>query len=394
MILKPLFRLPQQTNFHFVKYFKLCFGLSIAAIVATVILVATVGLNFGIEFKGGTLMEIKTQGPADVAALRTKLSSLGIGEAQLQQFGAPDQVLIRFAEQPGGPDAQRVAADKVRAALGPGVEYRRTEQVGSTVSRELINSSIWALGLTNLGIFIYIWFRFEWQFALGAVVSLIHDMMFTLGIFSAFRLPFDLTVVAALLTILGYSVNDKVVIYDRIRENLRRFKRMPLEQLLDLSVNETMSRTIMTGGTVIMALLALLFFGGEVIQGFTLAMLLGVIIGTYSSVYVAAPFLILIGVKRDWSGVEKAKGKERGPAEEQPREAVTVSSPVSARTIATPPAGASMELGGFEAIPANAGVSAPASVAPQASRAPAAKGQGHGPGKGKAKARSGRSKRR
>ncbi len=318
-MLKPLFRLPQKMNLHFVKYFKLCLALSLVAIVGTAILLPTVGLNFGIDFKGGTLMEIKTETPADVAALRSKLSSLGLGEVQLQTFGAPDQLLIRFSEQPGGPEAQKVAADKVRAALGPGIQERRTEQVGSTVSKELINSAIWAIVLTNLVIFIYIWFRFEWQFALGAVVSLIHDVMFTIGIFSLFRLDFDLTIVAALLTILGYSINDTVVIYDRIRENLRRYKRMPLGELLDLSVNETMSRTIMTVGTVFMALIALYFFGGEVIRGFTFAMLFGILVGTYSSVFIAAPFLILIGVKRDWSGLGKGgkAGSTKTPAQRE-----------------------------------------------------------------------------
>ncbi len=177
------------------------------------------------------------------------------------------------------------------------------------MSKELIKSAIWAIVVTNLVIFAYVWFRFEWQFALGAVVSLIHDVTITLGVWSLFQLDFDLTIVAALLTILGYSINDTVVIYDRIRENLRKYKRMSLRDLLDLSVNETMSRTIMTVGTVLMALIALYFFGGEVIRGFTFAMLFGVLVGTYSSVYIAAPFLIMIGVKRDWSGLEKAKGK-------------------------------------------------------------------------------------
>lgn len=326
-MLKPLFRLPQKTNLHFVKYFKYCLGLSIAAIVATVILLSTVGLNFGIDFRGGTLIEIQTEGPADVAALRTKLSHLGLGEMQLQTFGAPDQVLIRFPEQPGGPAAQKAAADKVRAALGPTVQERRTEQVGSTVSKELINSAIWAMVLTNLAIFVYVWFRFEWQFALGAIVALVHDLMFTIGVFAAFQLDFDLTIVAALLTILGYSINDTVVIYDRIRENLRRYKRMPLAELLDLSVNETMSRTIMTVGTVIMALIALYFFGGEVIRGFTFAMLFGVIIGTYSSVYVAAPFLVLIGVKRDWSGTGKVKQTGGRPAPATAGKTISASRP-------------------------------------------------------------------
>ena len=183
-------------------------------------------------------------------------------------------------------------------AIPEGGKELRREQVGSTVSKELIISAIWAVVFTNLAIFAYVWFRFEWQFAIGAIVSLIHDVMFTIGVFAFFRLDFDLTIVAALLTILGYSINDTVVIYDRIRENLRRYKRMPLGELLDLSVNETMSRTIMTVGTVFMALLALYFFGGEVIRGFTFAMLFGVLVGTYSSVFIAAPFLILIGVKR------------------------------------------------------------------------------------------------
>ncbi|MBI4724266.1 MAG: protein translocase subunit SecF [Rhodomicrobium sp.] len=314
MMLKPLFRLPQKMNLRYVKYFKLCLGLSIVAIVGTVVLLSTQGLNFGIDFKGGTLMQIQTQGPADVAKLRSTLSGLGLGEMQLQSFGQPNEILIRFPEQPGGPEAQKTAAEKVLGALGPGIKELRREQVGSTVSKELINSAIWAIVLTNLVIFVYVWFRFEWQFALGAIVSLAHDVMFTIGIFALFQLDFDLTIVAALLTILGYSINDTVVIYDRIRENLRRYKRMPLGELLDLSVNETMSRTIMTVGTVFMALIALYFFGGEVIGGFTFAMLFGVLVGTYSSVFIAAPFLILVGVKRDWSGLEKAKpGAKRAP---------------------------------------------------------------------------------
>ena len=310
MKLKPLFRLSQKTNYHFVKYFKLCLGLSIAAILGTIVLLSTSGLNFGIDFKGGTLIQIQTPVATDAGHLRTTLSHLGLGEIQLQAFGTDTEFLIRFPEQPGGPDAQKVAAEKVLAAVPAGSKELRREQVGSTVSKELITAAIWALVFTNLGIFIYVWFRFEWQFAIGAIVSLIHDVMFTLGVFAFFRLDFDLTIVAALLTILGYSINDTVVIYDRIRENLRRYKRLPLGDLLDLSVNETMSRTIMTVGTVFMALLALYFFGGEVIRGFTFAMLFGVLVGTYSSVYIAAPFLIIIGVKRDWSGEKAGSGQK------------------------------------------------------------------------------------
>ncbi len=314
MKLKPLFRLSQKMKLHYVKYFKLCLGLSIVAIVGTVVLLSTIGLNFGIDFKGGTLIQIETPSATDAGQLRTTLSQLGLGEIQLQAFGSDKEFLIRFPDQPGGPDAQRVAADKVLKAIPAGSKELRREQVGSTVSKELIASAIWALVFTNLGIFIYVWFRFEWQFAIGAIVSMIHDVMFTMGVFAFFRLDFDLTIVAALLTILGYSINDTVVIYDRIRENLRRYKKMPLGDLLDLSVNETMSRTIMTVGTVFMALLALYFFGGEVIRGFTFAMLFGVLVGTYSSVFIAAPFLILIGVKRDWSGLEKAKAAQKEAA--------------------------------------------------------------------------------
>jgi preprotein translocase subunit SecF len=310
MLLKPLFRLPQKMNLHFVRWFKLCFGLSIVALIGTVVLLFTHGLNFGIDFKGGTLMQVQTPTAVDAPQLRTTLHHLGLGEIQLQNFGKNDELLIRFPEQEGGPEAQKVAADKVLTSLPAGTKELRREQVGSTVSKELIESAIWAIIFTNLVIFAYVWFRFEWQFALGAVISLIHDVAITVGVWSLFQLDFDLTIVAALLTILGYSINDTVVIYDRIRENLRKYKRMPLRDLLDLSVNETMSRTIMTVGTVLMALIALYFFGGEVIRGFTFAMLFGVLVGTYSSVYIAAPFLIMIGVKREWSGVAKAQGKE------------------------------------------------------------------------------------
>jgi len=380
MILKPLFRLSQKMNLRYVKYFKLCLGLSIFAIVGTIVLLSTVGLNFGIDFKGGTLMQIETPGPANVAQLRTKLAHLGLGEVQLQEFGQPNEVLIRFPEQPGGPDAQKTAADKVLAAIPQGSKELRREQVGSTVSKELINSAIYALVFTNLGIFIYVWFRFEWQFAIGAIVSMIHDVMFTLGVFSLFRLDFDLTTVAALLTILGYSINDTVVIYDRIRENLRRYKRMALGDLLDLSVNETMSRTIMTVGTVFMALLALYFFGGEVIRGFVFAMLFGVLVGTYSSVFIAAPFLILIGVKRDWSGLEKGKS---GAKE------ATARGTLSAAAAKLPPALPEDGAGDDEAVSvkpaeqAEVAKAALAAVAARKSNTPSSRGKGQPRGRSK-----------
>jgi preprotein translocase SecF subunit len=309
--LKPIELIPQGTKIPFVSYFKFFFGLSTILNIVTIILLATVGLNFGIDFRGGTLMEIRTQQPADIAGLRTTLGGLGVGDVQIQEFGDPHDVLIRVPEQPGGEKAQQEVIGKVQGALGTGVEVRRTEVVGGTVSAELLEKAVWALLLTCLGVFTYVWFRFEWQFALGAIIALVHDVLLTVGVFAAFQIDFDLTVVAALLTILGYSINDTVVIYDRIRENLRKYKKMPLEQLLDLSVNETLSRTIMTVGTTFLALLALYLFGGEVIRGFTFAMLFGVIVGTYSSVFIAAPFLILIGIKRDWSNVKIAPKRGR-----------------------------------------------------------------------------------
>ena len=401
MLLKPLFRLPQKMNFHFVKYFRLCFALSILAIVGTIVLLFTHGLNFGIDFKGGTLMQVQTPAPVDASELRSTLHKLGVGEIQLQNFGRNDEFLIRFPEQEGGPEAQKVAADKVFQALPAGTKDLRREQVGSTVSKELINSAIWALVLTNLAIFAYVWFRFEWQFALGAVVSLVHDVMVTLGVWSLFQLDFDLTIVAALLTILGYSINDTVVIYDRIRENLRKYKRMPLRDLLDLSVNETMSRTIMTVSTVFMALIALYAFGGEVIRGFTFAMLFGTLVGTYSSVYIAAPFLILIGVKRDWSGVEKGKAKSAAPAAKSSRPAEKTPAQLEPADEATAAAfresgaavnGAVSNAMGFSAsIPLGEVEDVPAPLPPVAPRKPPAQRLAK---KGQARAGGGRSKRR
>jgi preprotein translocase SecF subunit len=254
---------------------------------------------------------VRSTVPIDLAKLRATVGAMNLGETQIQEFGEAAEALIRVAEQPGGDKVQQATAARIKAELADTYDERRTEVVGGTVSGELLWQAIQALVLTCAGIFTYIWFRFEWQFALGAIVALVHDVFLTVGVFSLFQLDFDLTIVAALLTILGYSVNDTVVIYDRIRENLRKYKKMPLRELIDLSVNETLSRTIMTVGTTFLALLAIYFFGGEVIRGFSFAMLFGVVVGTYSSVFIAAPFLIMIGVNRDWSGVEAKGGAEK-----------------------------------------------------------------------------------
>ena len=297
---------PHNLRLPFMRYKGLAVGLSILAMVVSLGLFFTRGLNYGVDFKGGSMIEIQsTTGPAELGQLREKLNGLGLGGVQLQQFGAPTDVLIRIEEQPGGEKAQQDALKKVVDALGSGYIQRRVEVVGPAVSSELRWTGFYAVTASLIAIVAYVWFRFEWQFAVGAIVALVHDVLLTVGIFSITQMEFDLSIVAALLTILGYSVNDTVVVSDRIRENLRKFKRMDLNELLNLSINETLSRTILTGCTAIAVLLALYIFGGEVIRNFNFAMLLGVIIGTYSSMFIAAPLLGYLGVKRDWSG-EKA----------------------------------------------------------------------------------------
>jgi preprotein translocase subunit SecF len=276
---------------------------SIVAMVLSLVVVFFYGFNYGVDFKGGSLIEVQSKtGPADIAQLRDKLGRLGIGGVQIQSFGAPTDVLIRIEQQQGGEAEQQVAAKKVLDALGDQYEQRRFESVGPAVSSELRMTGFIAVVAGLFAIVAYVWFRFEWQFALGAIVALSHDVLLVAGIFSLLQLEFDLSIVAALLTILGYSVNDTVVVSDRIRENLRKFKRMDLNELLNLSINETLSRTILTGCTAIAVLISLYIFGGEVIRNFNLAMLLGVIIGTYSSIFIAAPLLGYLGVKREWGG--------------------------------------------------------------------------------------------
>jgi len=289
---------PDDTHFDFTQFRRISFPISAVLSIFAITLFFTHGLNFGIDFKGGTLMEVQTKsGPADIAAMRTTLGNLGLGEVQLQQFGGPDNVLLRVAEQPGGDEAQQAAVQKVRGALGNNVEYRRVEVVGPRVSGELLAYGMLGLILAIVGILIYLWFRFEWQFALGAMVANVHDIVLTIGFMSISQVDFDLTSIAALLTILGYSLNDTVVIYDRIRELLRRYKKMPMPQLLNESINQTLSRSIITHLTVTLALFALLIFGGNAIHSFTAVMMFGVVlVGTYTSIFIAAPILIYLGV--------------------------------------------------------------------------------------------------
>jgi len=230
--------------------------------------------------------------------MRQKLDALHLGGASLQGFGPPTDVLIRLPRQPGGDAAQEKAVEAARKALGPGVDYRQTQVVGPTVGAELIRAGVTATVLALVAIALYIGFRFEWQFGVGGMISTLHDVITTVGIFALFHLEFDLTTLAAILTVAGYSVNDTVVIYDRVRESLRKYPRMPLRDLINLALNETLSRTILTVSTVALAVLSLLFLGGEVLRGFSIAMLSGVVIGTYSSLFIAAPVLYYVRPNR------------------------------------------------------------------------------------------------
>jgi len=263
------------------------------------------GLNFGIDFKGGTLIEIETEEKVDLGEIRSNLNSLSIGDVQVQEFGSTKNILIRVEQQEGGDSVQQNVVEIVKASLNnnitTSISYRRTEVVGPKVSGELIQSGVIAIIVAVMAMLIYIWFRFEWQFSLGAVIALVHDVILTIGVFCFTQLEFNLPIIAAILTIVGYSMNDTVVVYDRVRENLRKHRSKPIDQLLDLSINETLSRTVITSVTTLLALVSLYVFGGSVIKGFTFAMIWGVVVGTYSSIFVAAPFLKYVDVKRDWN---------------------------------------------------------------------------------------------
>jgi preprotein translocase subunit SecF len=307
---------PDDTKFDFIRFRRISFPISAVLSIVAIVLYFTHGLNFGIDFKGGTLIEVRAKsGQVDLAQMRTTIGGLGLGDFQLQEFGGPENVLIRIAAQPGGEAEQQVAVQKVRGALGDSVDYRRVEVVGPRVSGELLYMGIIGMFAAIAAILCYLWFRFEWQFALGAMIANVHDIVLTLGFMSITQVDFDLTSIAALLTILGYSLNDTVVIYDRIREMLRRYKKMPMTELLNVSINATLSRSIITHVTVAMSLLALLLFGGQAIHSFTATMMFGVVlVGTYTSVFIASPILIYLGV-----GTNRAQardGDEPEPAAE------------------------------------------------------------------------------
>ena len=290
------------TSIRFIKLKLVSFSISAILSVASILAVIFIGLNLGIDFKGGILLEVRTSSNISIAKIRNEISNLNIGEISIQEFGQDSDYLIRVERQEGSDSAQQIAVEAIKASLNKAfskdIEYRRLEYVGPTVSKDLVSDGIMAIIFAIIAMLAYIWFRFELPFALGAIVALVHDITLTMGLFAILGLEFNLATVAAILLIIGYSMNDTVVVYDRIRENLRKFKKMNLNDLLDKSINETLSRTINTTVTTILALGALYLFGGQIIADFAFAMLWGIVVGTYSSIFIASTILVYVNVRR------------------------------------------------------------------------------------------------
>ncbi len=283
---------PSDTSINFLKHRRIAFIFSLFLVASSIGLFVVKGLNLGIDFKGGILIEARnTTGPADISGLRADLGQLGLGDISLQEFGTPTDVLVRVQRQEGDEEAQIAAIAAIISTLGDYYDIRRTEFVGPTVGAELAEKGMLAVACALLAIMVYIWFRFEWQFSIAAILALAHDVLSTVGLFALTSFEFNLATVAAILTIAGYSINDTVVVFDRVRENLRRYKSYEIEDIINKSLNETLSRTVMTSFTTLLALLAITIFGGAVLRDFALAMIWGVLIGTYSSVFVAVGFL-------------------------------------------------------------------------------------------------------
>lgn len=323
--MKLLKLIPDNTKIPFTKYRWHAFVLTIVMFFGAAAALYAPGLNFGVDFRGGISLEVEDSEPIDLSLVRGVIGALDLGSSKVQEFGAPNIVrvvidpskIVAEARASEGDDADadravQAAADQVQAALrealGEDSAFRNREIVGATVSGELVQRGLMAVVLATLMMLIYIWIRFQWQWGVGAVVATIHDTVIAVGVFALLQFEFNLATIAAVLTVIGYSVNDTVVVYDRIRENLRKYKKMPLDQLIDLSLNETLTRTIVTGGTTLLALMALTVFGGEVLRGFSILIVLGIVIGTYSSLFVAAPFLLLTRIKRE-TGIAAPAGQ-------------------------------------------------------------------------------------
>ena len=289
-------------NIKFIRLKKYAFPFSLTLSILSILAVIFIGLNFGIDFKGGILVEVRTSENIRINDIRNSINNLNIGEVTIQEFGSNTDYLIRVERQKGEDDAQQKAVELIKSNLSSSlvdeIEYRRLEFVGPTVSKDLVFDGIMAIVCAITAMLAYIWFRFELPFAIGAIVALVHDIILTMGVFAVLGLEFNLATVAAILLIIGYSMNDTVVVYDRVRENLRKFKKMNLIDLLDKSVNQTLSRTINTTVTTILALGALYFIGGQIIADFAFAMLWGIVVGTYSSIFIAATILIYLNVRR------------------------------------------------------------------------------------------------
>ncbi len=309
--MKPLRLVPENTAIDFVRLRFFGFIVSGLLILGTAIGLMSPGLNLGIDFKGGILIEARAPEPIDVGGLRTQLNGLGLGEVQLQQFGEPNDILIRVQRQEGDEAAQNAAVALVRETLGTTYEYRRVELVGPRVGGELMQQGIIATLLAVAAIAAYVAFRFEWQFGVSALIATFHDVFVTVGLFIVLQLEFDLTAVAALLTLAGYSINDTVVVFDRMREQMRKYKSADMKTIINLSVNQTLGRTILTSGTTLLAILPLLLYGGSALHNFTIALFWGILVGTFSSVYVAAALLLYMPPIRR-GGEEKA---ERQPGD-------------------------------------------------------------------------------
>ena len=312
---------PQETNWDFFSRPKLWLGISVVLIVLAFVSFGLRGLNYGIDFRGGTTIRTESTQPVDVGAYRDALSPLELGDVVISEvfdptFDADQNVaMVRIQAQEGQESVTAEVVAQVEAALqsvASDIRFVSVESVGPKVSGELIQTAAIAVVLAIAAVLVYIWLRFEWQFALGAVAALVHDVILTIGVFSELQIKFDLAIIAALLTIVGYSLNDTVVVFDRVRENLMKFKKRPLREVLNLSINETLSRTFMTSLTTLLALIALFVLGGDVIRGFVFAMIWGVVVGTYSSIFVASTVLLMLGVKRDWSKSQDTTGNQFG----------------------------------------------------------------------------------
>ena len=288
------------TNYSFNKFYKTFNKLSLLLIVISVILLIFKGLNYGVDFKGGTLIELRTTTESiNISEIRNSFNKMNLGDVTVKQFGNDKDYIVKFEKRNSNdPNFIQNIKNELTNLIGNNFNFRRVENVGPKVSSELLKSGIIAIGLSLLAMLIYIWVRFEWQFSLGAILALFHDVIITLGIFSLFSLEINLSIVAAVLTIVGYSMNDTVVIYDRVRENLKKYGDIKIFDLTNISINETLSRTIITSATTLLALFSIFFFGGEILKGFSLAMILGVIFGTYSSIYIANPILVYLKVSQ------------------------------------------------------------------------------------------------